>query len=570
MLVRSWKRRSGRSGAVCWRLLVAVMSLATSLLCWSAPVAAWGPGENWSASASLDGGMWTSVTYGNGLFVAVARDGASGYRVATSPDAVAWTLQASAGNNPWRSVTYGNGLFVAVASLGTGNRVMTSPDGINWTIRASAADNQWLSVAYGDGLFVAVAASGTGNRVMTSPDGINWTIRTSAANNQWSSVAYGNGLFVAVAISGTGNRVMTSPDGINWTLRTSAADNNWRSVTYGNGLFVAVAASGTGNRVMTSPDGINWTIRTSAANNQWYSVTYGNGLFVAVAEIGVTDLIMASIAIRNPTFAASSSTLDGFTVDVTNHLPDFTWSPTASAGTLTVGTLSGTTLPLAITGLVPGEWTTVTVSVTRNGFTYGLATVTGSALPPSPPPPIVATPLADPALITLPVNTGPPAFTPSSTIEPSTSAPPTIAPPVDSNDPGTSIPLLLETLLALPQATLLDPDILYAGESVAVATGGFTPGEDVHLVIASAPQILATGRADARGFARLTGLVPTDMAIGQHTLAMIAPGSGAGHRQQISVMTRQLPRTGSPTPMLLAVVLFLAGSVVLTARRWHL
>jgi hypothetical protein len=70
--------------------------------------------------------------------------------------------------NNWRSVTYGNGLFVAVAVSGTGNRVMTSPDGITWTIRTSAADNLWYGVTYGNGLFVAVAASGIRDRVMIS------------------------------------------------------------------------------------------------------------------------------------------------------------------------------------------------------------------------------------------------------------------------------------------------------------------------------------------------------------------------------------------------------------------
>ena len=165
-----------------------------------------------------------------------------------------WTIRSSAADNGWRSVTYGNGLFVAVANSGTGNRVMTSPDGITWTARTSAADNSWHSVTYGNGLFVAVAQTGTGNRVMTSPDGITWTTRTSAADFSWNSVTYGNGLFVALDNSGSSNSLMTSPDGITWTTRTSAANNGWSSVTYGNGLFVAVASSGTGNRVMTSPD----------------------------------------------------------------------------------------------------------------------------------------------------------------------------------------------------------------------------------------------------------------------------------------------------------------------------
>jgi hypothetical protein len=221
----------------------------------------------------------------------------------TSPDGITWTSRTSAADKGWQSVTYGNGLFVAVENSLTGNLVMTSPDGITWTSRTSAANNLWNSVTYGNGLFVAVSSSGTGNRVMTSSDGIIWTAGTSAADNQWISVTYGNDLFVAVAIDGAGNRVMTSPDGITWTSRSSAADNYWQSVTYSNGLFVAVAqtaprtppaSSGTGNRVMTSNDGINWTARNLAVNNDWRSVTYGNGLFVAVANSGTGNRVMTS------------------------------------------------------------------------------------------------------------------------------------------------------------------------------------------------------------------------------------------------------------------------------------
>ena len=84
-----------------------------------------------------------------------------------------WTSRTSAADIIWTSVTYGNGLFVAVAAYsGTYDRVMTSPDGITWTSRTSAADDDWRSVTYGNGLFVAVAYySVTGNGVMTSHTG---------------------------------------------------------------------------------------------------------------------------------------------------------------------------------------------------------------------------------------------------------------------------------------------------------------------------------------------------------------------------------------------------------------
>jgi parallel beta-helix repeat protein len=250
-------------------------------------------GITWTARTNPVDNLWNSVTYGNGMYVAVAGTG-TGDRVMTSPDGVTWTTRTSPADNSWRSITYGNGLFVAVADSGTGNRVMTSPDGITWTTRVNPVDNNWFSVAYGKGLFVAVATTGTGDRVMTSPDGITWTIRTSAADNNWRTVVYGNGVFVATSNNGTGNRVMTSPDGITWTIRTSAADNSWFGLTYGNGLFVAVSTNGTGNRVMTSPDGITWTIRTSPVDNQWNNVTYGNGIFVATSATGTGNRVMTS------------------------------------------------------------------------------------------------------------------------------------------------------------------------------------------------------------------------------------------------------------------------------------
>jgi hypothetical protein len=51
-------------------------------------------------------------------------------------------------------VTFGNGLFVAVASNGT-SRIMTSQDGITWTLHSfeSSDSNQWWDVTFGNGLF---------------------------------------------------------------------------------------------------------------------------------------------------------------------------------------------------------------------------------------------------------------------------------------------------------------------------------------------------------------------------------------------------------------------------------
>jgi hypothetical protein len=128
----------------------------------------------------------------------------------TSTDGITWTRSTTSADIAiefWYSVTYGNGLFVAVGQLADSNTIMTSPDGLTWTLRGSlTTSDSWSSVIYAGGKFVAVGLSG----VMTSPDGITWTSRSSAADNSWTSVTYGNGQFVAVSSTGSGNRVMTS------------------------------------------------------------------------------------------------------------------------------------------------------------------------------------------------------------------------------------------------------------------------------------------------------------------------------------------------------------------------
>ena len=241
----------------------------------------------WVQRSASENDSWNSVTYGNGVFVAIASVGTN--RVMTSPDGFTWTSRLAAAMNNWSSVTFGAGIFVAVSTTGTGNRVMTSPDGITWTIKVSAADSTWTEVRYGAGRFVAVASTGA-VRAMYSLDGTTWVSSASLASETWIAAAYGNGLFVAV---GT-DVVATTNDGITWTSRTCPT-GVWTGVTYGEGLFVAVGFSGA-IRAMSSPDGVTWTARTAPGSYSWRAVTFGYDRFVAVASSGlpVTNAVMIS------------------------------------------------------------------------------------------------------------------------------------------------------------------------------------------------------------------------------------------------------------------------------------
>jgi outer membrane protein OmpA-like peptidoglycan-associated protein len=236
------------------------------------------------------------IACGNGTAVAVA-DGQGPDSLISSKTSLyaSWRGRTPAAHLNWTSITYGKGMFVAVASSGTGNRVMTSPDGISWTSRVSAADNNWTSVTYGKGMFVAVASSGTGNRVMTSPDGITWTSRTSAADKHWNSVAYGNNQFVAVSgTTGTSSNVMSSIDGVHWTSIASP-DQNWTGVTYGAGKFVAVSSDGGSQQVMTSTGGAVLTVSKSVME----SVVNQNSTDTSVVSTNFTSEFLVGTYLKD-------------------------------------------------------------------------------------------------------------------------------------------------------------------------------------------------------------------------------------------------------------------------------
>jgi len=94
-------------------------------------------------------------------------------------------------------------------------------------------------------------------------------------------------------------------------------------------------------------------------------------------SIGAFEIGAISAAL-NPIFGPTTSTLDGFTAQITNYDPAFTFSGTATAnGTVAI---NGTGL-VTVTGLAPGTSSTATITTTRIGYNPGSGTVTGSSTP---------------------------------------------------------------------------------------------------------------------------------------------------------------------------------------------
>jgi hypothetical protein len=157
---------------------------------------------------------------------------------------------------------------------------------------------------------------------------------------------------------------------------------------------------------------------------------------------------------------------------------------------------------------------------------------------------------------------------------------PVFVPPTDSTTPSTSVPRSpdggdssdsatpsIELIAKLPVARLIDDSQpLAPGGPIDVSIGGFTPGEQVSIVLASTPRLIGTAIADRDGRIRSTAYLPSDMA-GEHTLVVWSPTTNRGVRQPIVITAPTLPVTGDAPVVWPAVSLMILGGFVLGIAR---
>ena len=250
-------------------------------------------GVNWNVAQSDNGFIVSDLTYGNGYFVAVSsQTNSTAYKVARSSDGRVWTVGPDALDSmtslstSWTSVTFGDGLFIAVASNG---KMMSSTDGLNWTNRTPVDGGEaWIDVAYGNGKYVAIAPNGYARY---SLNGITW-VRSSlqAVIGNITALSFGNGIFVAV-----GNTYSySSTDGITWSssddIGSLTGGFDYSGLAYGGDKWVALRGDTRGGSTTSaslySSDGLNWdqvNPTTNVPGKCFNALTYGGGLFVALS-----------------------------------------------------------------------------------------------------------------------------------------------------------------------------------------------------------------------------------------------------------------------------------------------
>lgn len=207
-------------------------------------------GINWTAIAGPRG-SWASVIFDQGRFVAVGPLG----QIDISTNGQQWTQVWNHSKWDLTSVTYGNGHFVAVdAAVGS---TLISANGTDWGLYPPVGTGlKWGAVTYGNGTFVAFDESGSGE-IATSVYGYTWTVHRFSPAQGITDAAFGCGQFIAVGQpSGSINNLLSSVIGATWTSTAVPTDltADWTSVAYGAHRFVAVDSAGDISWSDTSPE----------------------------------------------------------------------------------------------------------------------------------------------------------------------------------------------------------------------------------------------------------------------------------------------------------------------------
>jgi hypothetical protein len=235
-------------------------------------------GLNWTAH-DLPFAVASSLDFVNGEFLMAGYCVNSQFLLARSANCAAWEVEPMIGVsvNPLKSIAYGNGVYASVSA----NELFVSPDSHTWTRRSIPAS--FNRVLFANGLF---AVSSRDGEVWTSTDARHWFARNTGIvhgnglSGDVNSLAYGLGQFTAVGDDGV---IVRSLDGTTWQLLNSTTSKNLHDVVFDGTKFIACGLYGV---LLTSQNGVTWTDRRGGKTKDLYGIIYTNNQFVAVGYEG--------------------------------------------------------------------------------------------------------------------------------------------------------------------------------------------------------------------------------------------------------------------------------------------
>jgi hypothetical protein len=244
-------------------------------------------GVTWTSGGALPGGMSgiaVGIAYGNlsgaARWVVLGSTGVTCY---STNGGTSWVAGGSLAAGTWTSIVYGQGVWIAVSTGSTATSYSTD-GGVTWTVGgALPASSTWISIAYGANKFIAVSSDGAVNPAWSVDKGVTWSSTGSSGyigSGTSTRATYGQGIFLITQSSS--NNMSSSEDGVVWTTR---------AITRASGTGALEAIHGNPNQT-----GI-WAIIPSASTTAASSAILGA---TAKARAYVSDAKIFAIRVTDP------------------------------------------------------------------------------------------------------------------------------------------------------------------------------------------------------------------------------------------------------------------------------
>ena len=286
----------------------------------------------------------------------------------TTDSITTYTASGLPENTPYTISVYG------ISSTGTNSDIttMSTRTLITPTITIGASTNDGFNVnltnynsAY---TWNAYASAGTITKSSNSLYIVTGLTQGSSANVYITST-YNGASKSSSTLTGYSNIPVVS---VSHTVNGNSVTFNW-SATGATGYDVLVQDD-QGTSIYSQS---NSTTTTSGSK----AMAYGKTFTCTVTAYGHSNSTQASdsyfnpYAPNNPSLSVTSQTASGFSVSVSNYDSSFTYSASTTAGTV-----SGSAPNYSVSGLSAGQSATVYVNTSKNYYTPGSGSVTGSAL----------------------------------------------------------------------------------------------------------------------------------------------------------------------------------------------
>ena len=257
---------------------------------------------------------------------------------------------------PWRVLSCSSSGSCSIAS--TIGKIFAFKPNQYFLYRAPNSSYNWIfSLGSGDPYLVSVGGniSWSFNEAGNGREGEYQDPPSVSSASITGSAAVGAELTAGVSYSGSDGHLTYQ-----WKRSTETASNTFTNI-----------AGATSATYTTTNDDSGKYLRVTVSVQNFFGTRSATSNYLQIPALP-TKL--------DSTFGSVTSTLGGFTVNITNYDSSFTYEASVSAGTITLGEASGTTRPITVGGLSSEQSATVTVTTTKSGVDRGTGSVAGASL----------------------------------------------------------------------------------------------------------------------------------------------------------------------------------------------